>query len=174
MPINNYRDTIKQWVFGPMGRVRTNEPSDQWHTFSDQWFSDQWHFFGPMGLQTNGFSDQWVVAPMGFRTNVGPSRRPLSMLGSHASPRSRPPEHSRPVAYSHVRRFKWQIFCLASFVGVGICWHTMYTNRFKRWQSKHSRCTHKNQPNQATFDKGDFFRRDGFESPIDFSAHAAY
>ena len=63
-----------------MGRFRTNDPSDQWHTFSDQWFSDQWHFFGPMGLRTNGFSDQWIVGPMVFRTNglsdqwaVGPS-----------------------------------------------------------------------------------------------------
>ena len=50
-------------IFGPMGRFRTNEPSDQWYTFSDQLFSDQWHF------RTNGSSDQWVFGLMGRRTN---------------------------------------------------------------------------------------------------------
>ena len=35
------------------------------------WLAKQW-VVGPMGCRTNGLSNQWAVGPMGCRTNVEP------------------------------------------------------------------------------------------------------
>ena len=51
-----------QWIFGPMG-LRTNGFSDQWNFFGPE-PSDQWHTFSDQW-----FSDQWhFFGPMGCRT----------------------------------------------------------------------------------------------------------
>ena len=66
---------LDQWAFGPITLFRTSGPLEQSHTFSDQWFLDQQHIFGPMGFWTDGFSDRWVIGPIGRQTiDIAPGR----------------------------------------------------------------------------------------------------
>ena len=48
--------------------------------FRTNWSSNQL-VFGPMGLWTNGFSDQWVVRPMGFWTNWSTDQLIIGQMG---------------------------------------------------------------------------------------------